>query len=212
MGNLLSGMRKDYTRHTLTEENAALDPLDQFSSWFDMARKEYEGEANAMILSTSGKSHFPSSRVVLLKDFSKKGFVFFTNYLSRKGQEITFNPQVSLLFFWHGLERQVRIEGMAEKISQEESDIYFASRPEESRIGASISPQSQAISGRKFLEDQYKEVKKKNPDSIPRPEHWGGYNVNPIYFEFWQGRKGRLHDRIAYTLEDNTWKKQRLAP
>ena len=208
----LVGIPKSPGLRYLTEKNAARNPFDMFKQWFNEAFDQYEEEANAMMLSTVGDNNQPSSRMVLLKEFSDKGFVFFTNYLSRKGLEIAINPFVSLLFYWPLPERQIRIEGFSEKINPGESDKYFASRPKESRISAVISPQSQIVPDRNFLEKKFDEVEKSSPGEIPRPHHWGGYRVHPASFEFWQGRQGRLHDRLLYKPEGAHWIISRLAP
>jgi pyridoxamine 5'-phosphate oxidase len=169
--------------------------------------------ANAMVLSTAGKSGRPSSRVVLMKEFSENGFVFFSNYLSRKGKEIELNPSVALLFFWEELERQVRIEGKVRKISGEASSEYFSTRPRLSRVAATVSKQSTELKDRSELEEKFNtfDNEYKNKE-IPRPVDWGGYIVNPDYFEFWQGRENRLHDRIIYTRVTDGWKIGRLSP
>ena len=196
----------------LNEKNAPLNPFLLFEDWYNASFDHYNEEANIMALSTMGVNNFPSSRIVLLKGFSDKGFVFFTNYHSRKGLEIAENPLVSLLFYWPLYERQIRIEGSAEKINPELSDKYFASRPRDSKIGALISPQSQVVPDRKFLENKFTEAEYTFPDEIPRPFHWGGYIVKPSGMEFWQGRPGRLHDRLLYTLRESEWIISRLAP
>lgn len=171
-------------------------------------------ELNAMTLATASADGVPSARTVLLKDFSDEGFVFFTNYESYKGRQLAENPRASLLFFWKELERQVRIVGVVQKVSEEESDNYFRSRPVLSQIGAIVSPQSTVIESRDWLEERYNQLQQQlAPDAIQRPAHWGGYIVKPVRIEFWQGRPSRLHDRIEYSLqEDGTWKIERLAP
>ncbi len=170
-------------------------------------------DPNAMTLSTVNGNGRPSGRIVLLKDFDTEGFVFFTNYDSQKGQEITRNPNVSMVFYWSAMERQVRIEGKAQKISEKDSEDYFHSRPFESQIGALASHQSKEIPGREYLEKLFNDLKKQYEGSVvPKPERWGGYRVQPDRYEFWQGRTGRLHDRIVYKLEDGHWKMSRLSP
>ena len=210
----IAGIRKDYKLETLSEEVISSDPIKQFELWWQQAVDSNIEEVNAMTLSTVDKNNKPSSRIVLLKDFKEDGFTFFTNYKSHKGQCIDQNPNVSVVFFWKELERQVRIEGIAKKISARESDIYFNSRPEESKIGAWASPQSKIIATREVIENNVAEYKSKFAGAtITRPIHWGGYLIEPAMIEFWQGRPGRLHDRIRYARLDNTnWKKERLAP
>lgn len=200
--------------------NTADNPFDQLDLWLNQAIQALFFQPNAMVLSTmDSKTHQPSSRVVLLKDFNQKdGLIFYTHYQSRKSQELELNPQASALFYWDKLERQVRIEGKIQKISDLISDQYFQSRPRESQIGASISPQSQIIPDRDFLIQAYQKLENNlNNQTIPRPDYWGGYQLIPSYFEFWQGRNSRLHDRIIYknnnsNKDKNTWLKSRLAP
>lgn len=200
--------------HTLSEDQVADSPIRQFSRWWDEAIASEIYEVNAMTLATASADGVPSARIVLLKDFDEQGFVFFTNYESEKGREIAANPQVSLLFFWKELERQVRINGTASKIAAEESDAYFNSRPAGSRIGALASPQSKVVSSRDELELRYSEIEKQFAEGeIVRPAHWGGYRVKPGSFEFWQGRSSRMHDRICYRGHENgSWRIVRLAP
>lgn len=209
----ISKLRQNYTKHELTEALASLDPMSQFSEWFDNALKSGILEPNAMVLSTiSGNK--PKSRVILLKGFDARGFVFFTNYSSHKGHELAENAFGNMTFFWDQLERQVRIEGKFEKISLEESQEYFWSRPRESQIGAWVSNQSEVIAGREILDEKlaYFQEKFKNEAVVPKPEYWGGYLLRPESIEFWQGRPNRLHDRLLYTLEGNVWKRERLSP
>lgn len=209
----IQSLRKDYTQGRFDEKIAKDDPFEQFSEWFQLVLKSDFIEPTAMVLSTVDKYGIPSSRMVLLKKFDKRGFVFFTNYESKKGNDIANNPNVSLLFYWDKLERQVRIIGRAEKISQEESEEYFRTRPYLSRIGAWASKQSSPLKSRFTLMREVARLTIKFPSEVPLPPFWGGYRVVPNYFEFWQGRPSRLHDRIAYTLEiDGTWTKQRLYP
>ena len=215
MKSSISNMRKNYNSDFLLEKNAEKDPFLQFSKWFNEAITGDEGVANAMVLATADDEGRPTARIVLLKDFSEKGFVFYTNSLSKKGTQISFNPNVALLFFWPNLERQVRIEGQAGMISEAESDEYFNSRPEESKISAVISPQSEIIPSREFLESKYEHAKASYKNKqILRPVFWSGYIVVPEYFEFWQGREKRLHDRLIYTYDllNSAWVMQRLAP
>lgn len=210
----ISAMRKVYQLKTFSEKEADSNPIKQFTTWWHDAIETKVEEPNAMALATCSASKKPSVRVVLLKGIQEDGFIFFTNYLSRKGEEISENPFVSLLFFWKELERQVRVEGKIKKISDKESDEYFFQRPRESRIGAWASPQSKVIESREYLERKVEKYNAKFDDqNIPRPEFWGGYIVEPTNIEFWQGGPGRLHDRLQYHLtEKNTWKIERLAP
>jgi len=210
----IADIRKDYKQHSLSEADVAADPFTQFQQWWDQAIASEIDEVNAMTLATASNDGIPSARIVLLKGFSSKGFTFFTNYNSYKGKQLDENPKACLVFFWKELERQVRITGLIEKVSAAESDEYFNSRPQNSRIGAIASPQSEVIKDRSWLEERENELKQKFEQlPIQRPAHWGGYRVVPINFEFWQGRPGRLHDRIFYELQqDGGWTIQRLAP
>lgn len=210
--NLLN-LRKEYLLKSLEIDSLKTNPLDQFTQWLQEAVAVKALEPNAMVLSTASRDGKPSSRVVLLKQISSDGFVFFTNYNSKKGKQLRDNSYVALSFYWPELERQVRIEGKVKKTSAQESDAYFFSRPEGSQIGAWASPQSQSIPSRAFLEKLYGdfEAQFKN-EELRRPEHWGGYNVIPSLVEFWQGRENRLHDRFQYTLSKNGWQIERLAP
>jgi pyridoxamine 5'-phosphate oxidase len=212
--NSIAGIRKVYQLESLFEDQVDENPLKQFETWWQQAIQSQIEEPNAMTLATSTIDGKPSARTVLLKGIKENGFEFFTNYLSRKGKEIEENPFASLLFFWKELERQVRIEGKIEKISDLESDEYFFQRPVESRIGAWSSPQSKVIKSREFLEQNVEKYNSLFRDqNIPRPDFWGGYIVIPERIEFWQGRPGRLHDRLLYVLsEKNVWKIERLAP
>jgi pyridoxamine 5'-phosphate oxidase len=214
MGNTkIADLRQEYARESLDEHNVALDPIAQFSRWFQEAMGSACAEPNAMTLATAEQDGRPSARIVLLKGFDARGFVFFTNYRSRKGRELALNPQGALLFHWIELERQVRIEGEVEMVAREESDEYYASRPLGSRLGAWASPQSEVIARREELQSRLSEVSAKFGDNPPRPEHWGGYRLAPDVVEFWQGRPNRLHDRVRYIRESATvWKIERLAP
>lgn len=210
----IANIRREYQLQSLSEQDCATDPFTQFAKWWDEAIKSDLEEANAMTLATASSTGVPSARIVLLKAATDEGFVFFTNYESNKGKELAQNPKACLVFFWSPLERQIRIDGIVEKISETESDEYFASRPLESRIGAWASPQSSVIPTRETIEKNVAMYQQQFADgNIPRPAHWGGYIVKPIQVEFWQGCPGRLHDRIQYTLlEDGGWKIERLAP
>ena len=209
---MLRDIRKQYQYAALTEEHASQNPFSQFDNWLSAAVNSEEAEPTAMVLSTVDADMQPHSRVVLLKEFTENGFVFFTNYEGNKSKEIASNAKVSLLFFWQGQERQVRITGVAEKIDTAASDDYFYSRPVESRIGAWASPQSQPIEKYDILAQRFDAFKKQFGENIPRPPHWGGFVVKPDTFEFWQGRPSRLHDRLFYTHKNNEWKMERLAP
>lgn len=205
----LSNHRKDYSAAQLIEANIQSNPFNQFRIWFQDCLDSKILEPNAFVLSTC-LDNKPSSRVVLLKSFSEDEFVFYSNYKSKKGNEITLNPNVSFLFFWHELQRQVRIEGVLSKVDEEKSKEYFLSRPIDSQISAIVSNQSSNIENREELE---KKVQNINRENIQKPKHWGGYSLSPNYFEFWQGRANRLHDRISYTQTNSVdWKIQRLAP
>jgi pyridoxamine 5'-phosphate oxidase len=206
----IAALRKDYSAAELDESLIDKNPFKQFDIWFDQALKSAIYEANAMTLATADAHGKPSARIVLLKGFDERGFVFYTNYDSHKGQQLASNPQAALLFFWDVLERQIRIEGKIVKVSEEEAKAYFDSRPEGSRIGAIASPQSQVITNRGVLEERVKATKEAG--RLEKPEHWGGYRVVPNKIEFWQGRSNRLHDRIVYELEESAWKIYRLAP
>lgn len=206
-------LRRDYQRHVLIESDLEKHPFAQFRLWFEDAVQSKILEPNAMTLATMNGQR-PAARIVLLKELDDKGFVFFTNYNSRKGNELKQFPQAALLFFWDELERQVRIEGKVQKIKKELSKNYFDTRPKASRIGALASNQSQIIPDRAVLESKVKalEIEYKNHDEIPMPQHWGGYRLIPDYFEFWQGRSSRLHDRLVYEKKGTQWKVKRLAP
>ena len=214
MSLYLSGLRKEYRRERLDEATAAADPLSMFEEWFAEAAESGLVEPNAMTLATATPEGKPSARVVLLKDFDATGFSFFTNYASRKGQEIAANPFAALTFWWGPLERQIRIEGRVEKLDADESDAYFASRPQGSRLGAWVSHQSAVIPDRAVLEARLADLEAQYGDEAPpRPPYWGGYRVIPAVYEFWQGGLHRLHDRLRYTRrDDGTWDLVRLSP
>lgn len=205
-------LRREYGNKELLESEITLDPFVQFQHWFDEAIKAGVLEPNAMVLATVSPNGRVHSRVVLLKDFDYGGFVFYTNYESPKARDILQNPQVSLLFFWPELERQVRVEGKAIFVSDLESNEYFAIRPLQAKWAAWASQQSQVIPSREFLEKKFEEVKEKFGEKVPRPAFWGGYRVIPDYFEFWQGRANRLHDRLAFEKCQEGWKMFRLSP
>ena len=210
----IADLRRNYTQAGLTEAEAALNPFQQFQTWFDQALSAELPEPNAMTLATATASGKPSARIVLLKGFDEEGFVFYTNYSSHKGQELADNPWGSLVFWWAELERQVRIDGPVEKVSQEESEAYFQSRPIGSQLGAWASPQSKVIASREELEQKMTDLEEKyKNETIPKPPQWGGYRLIPHELEFWQGRPNRLHDRLRYRQQtDGTWLRERLAP
>lgn len=213
--NDIHKMRINYMAGELNTQSVKVSPFEQFAIWFEEVVNSNFMEPNAMFLATATPDGKPSVRTVLLKGFSKTGFTFFTNYLSRKGQELDANPNAALLFYWDKLERQVRIEGRVAKIPMAESDAYFQSRPQGSQIGAMASPQSRVIASRKELEDKVAELNQQFETQIPipRPDFWGGYRLFPSVFEFWQGRSSRLHDRIRYSGNpDGEWLIERLAP
>ena len=225
MSNEIADIRKDYKLASLEESDVAANPIDQFTRWWNEAVASQIDEVNAMTLATANAAGVPAARIVLLKGYNPNGFIFFTNYESDKGKNLAQNPNAAIVFFWKELERQIRIEGTVQKVSAEESDRYFNSRPASSRIGAWASPQSAVIENRLVIEqnvERYSSIFAN--DSIERPDHWGGYIVKPRSIEFWQGRSSRLHDRIRYTIEasaynaatdtrsDANWKIERLAP
>jgi pyridoxamine 5'-phosphate oxidase len=197
----------------LSKTNINKNPFEQFSNWYKLADDAGFIHPDAMTLATADKNGKPSARIVLLKSFDEKGFVFFTNYESRKGNELEVNPYASLVFYWDKIDKQVRIEGSIEKISEKESEEYYHNRPQGSQIGALASPQSKVIKDREYLDEKFSELSRKyEGKEIPLPENWGGYRVKPFYFEFWQSRDNRLHDRICFTRERDSWKLERLAP
>ena len=208
----IADIRRDYGELNLDENSVQDNPIDQFKIWFNEVLAEELHDPTAMVLSTLDKQGFPDSRVVLLKGIEEDKFVFYTNYLSAKGLQLEHHPQAALNFYWPHMARQVRVRGVVEKIKPELSDNYFSSRPFNSQLGAIVSPQSQKIENRAFLEDALKDLIQKQDQQITRPEHWGGYSLTPDYIEFWQGRDNRLHDRIAYCRQNNYWAHYRLAP
>lgn len=209
----LGMMRREYHGEPLLEAHISADPIEQFSTWFDQAIKQVKDDPNAMLISTVGSDGQPSSRTVLLKEFDENGFVFYTNYQSRKARQISENPKVSITFYWPEMLRQVHIEGIAEKVPESQSDEYFATRPPASRLGAWASAQSRTLNSREELEKIFEDIKNRfNKQDIPRPPEWGGFNVSPYRMEFWQGRLNRLHDRICYSKNDSKWHITRLSP
>jgi len=214
MDKSIADLRKDYTLQDLNESQINPNPFIQFQTWFSQALAAQLPEPNAMTLATCTPDGKPSARMVLLKDVNERGFAFFSNYNSRKGEEINENPHAALVFWWAELERQVRIVGTVEKVSPQESDNYFYSRPGTSRLGAWASNQSEIIASREVLEGQLQQFQRKYENQeVPRPPHWGGFRVVPREIEFWQGRSSRLHDRLLYTqLDDGIWKIERLSP
>lgn len=209
----IASIRKDYSLQTLDKEEVDINPFGQFSAWWSEAIKSNIDEVNAMTLATSDLKGKPSARIVLLKGFTEKGFIFFTNYFSHKSSELAINPQAALVFFWKELERQIRIEGVVSKTSIAENEQYFSSRPFGSQIGAWASPQSSIVENRSELETRVTGIQNRFAETeMNCPPFWGGFIVKPTLFEFWQGRQSRLHDRIQYSLENNLWKIARLAP
>jgi pyridoxamine 5'-phosphate oxidase len=212
MNRDLAALRKSYERAELDEEHSCANPLEQFARWLGEALDAELPEPNAMTLATVGEDGRPSTRVVLIKGYDARGIVWYTNYQSRKGRELAHNPFAALQFHWVELERVVRIEGKVERVSEEESDAYFATRPLDSRIGAWASPQSEVIESRAVLVTNAAKYGAKFLLNPPRPPHWGGYRLTPDRWEFWQGRKSRLHDRLRYRLDEGRWIRERLAP
>jgi pyridoxamine 5'-phosphate oxidase len=214
MNKEISHMRQTYRKSSLNIADLHPDPIESFKIWFQEAKNAEVPEPNVMTLATADNKGNPSARIVLLKGVDERGFIFYTNYKSSKGEELVNNPRACLVFFWQELERQVRITGSVEKVSREESEVYFHSRPRESQIGAWTSPQSKIIEDRDYLNERYEKMLSKFSESetIPIPDFWGGYIIVPETVEFWQGRPSRLHDRIIYTNKSNQWKKERLAP
>jgi len=209
----IAEIRKEYKLHTLSEKDVAPDPLRQFDKWWQEAIRSNLDEVNAMTLATASADGMPDARIVLLKGFDESGFTFFTNYDSAKGHQLLENPRACLVFFWAALERQVRLSGLVSLAASKISDDYFNSRPEDSRIGAWVSPQSQVIESREWLETQNERLTRERKGELHRPPNWGGYVVRPTRIEFWQGRPSRLHDRILYALGGNgQWTIERLAP
>jgi pyridoxamine 5'-phosphate oxidase len=212
--NPIADIRKEYKLQSLSEKESLPDPFAQFGKWWNEAMASGIDEVNAMTLATASADGMPDARIILLKGFDEKGFTFFTNYQSAKGQELLENPRAILVFFWKELQRQIRISGLCVPLSDQENDAYFNSRPEGSRIGAWASPQSETIDSRDWLEGNEKKFRERFAGGkIERPPHWGGYRIRPTHMEFWQGRPNRLHDRIRYNLQkDGSWKIERLAP
>lgn len=209
----IADLRRDYSHATLSEQDADSDPIQQFAKWFEEALAAQVPEPNAMSVATVGSNGRPSSRILLLKDFDARGFSWFTNYTSRKAQDLEHTPYAALTFHWVELERQVRIEGKVERVPAAESDAYFGIRPLKSRLGAHASDQSQIIASRALLEQKFDNAEQELGDNPPRPLHWGGYRLTPDLIEFWQGRRSRLHDRVLYTrAADGNWQRQRLQP
>lgn len=213
MNRDIQSFRRDFVKGALNVDVTPDSPVTLFKEWLQTAIDEKVLDANALTLSTVSKLGQPSSRIVLLKDITDEGLVFYTNFSSKKGEEMAQNPQVALNFFWAPLERQVRIEGVVEKVSEEESNQYFQSRPRESQLAAYTSEQSKSVENRETLEARFSENKMQfEGKEVPKPLNWGGYRVKPNYFEFWQGRSGRLHDRVVYQIDINQWNKFRIQP
>jgi pyridoxamine 5'-phosphate oxidase len=214
MNNSVAALRREYATESLLEADIAPEPIHQFSKWWEQVIRSEIVEPNAMTLATASSDGMPSARIVLLKGFDAHGFVFFTNYKSYKGIQLEENPRASLVFFWKELERQVRVIGLVRKVDDRESDEYFHARPHGSQLGAWASPQSTVIESREWLDSEYAKLKSSYSDKeVKRPPHWGGYRVQPVIMEFWQGRPSRLHDRIQYSLQnDGSWLIERLAP
>lgn len=213
LSQMLANLRREYVSEPLTEDSVKEDPVEQFRFWFDEALRAEQPDPEAMTLSTATREGIVSARIVLLKGFDQSGFVFYTNYQSQKSRELVDNPRAAMTFYWPALNRQIRIEGTTEKVSQQESEEYFLTRPRGSQIGAWTSPQSEEIPDRETLERKLAEMEERFKDqSIPCPLFWGGFRLKPVLFEFWQGRESRLHDRILYRWQDEIWQISRLAP
>jgi pyridoxamine 5'-phosphate oxidase len=213
MPTSVADLRREYARARLDEANVSPDPITEFARWFEEAVKAEVQEPNAMTLASVGPEGAPSARIVLLKGFDERGFVFFTDYRSQKGTELEQNPRAALVFYWPELERQIRITGTTSPIGREESEAYFRTRPRGSRISAWVSYQSQVIANRRLLEDRIPELERKYPgEDVPLPPYWGGIRLAPLTVEFWQGRTSRLHDRIRYTRSGERWLIERLSP
>lgn len=213
LSQMLANLRREYVSEPLTEDSVKEDPVEQFRFWFDEALRAEQPDPEAMTLSTATREGVVSARIVLLKGFDQSGFVFYTNYQSQKSRELVDNPRAAMTFYWPALNRQIRIEGTTEKVSQQESEEYFLTRPRGSQIGAWTSPQSEEIPDRETLERKLAEMEERFKDqSIPCPLFWGGFRLKPVLFEFWQGRESRLHDRILYRWQDEIWQISRLAP
>jgi pyridoxamine 5'-phosphate oxidase len=213
MAMSIGDLRREYARARLDESSVSADPITEFARWFDEAVKAEVLEPNAMTLATANTDGAPSARIVLLKGFDARGFVFFTDYRSQKGTELERNPRAALVFYWPELERQVRIGGQVSTIAGDESEAYFRTRPRGSRISAWVSHQSQVIGSRKQLEERVPELESRFPgDDVPLPPYWGGFRVAPTAVEFWQGRTSRLHDRIRYVRDGDRWRVERLSP
>jgi pyridoxamine 5'-phosphate oxidase len=209
----IADLRREYSQATLSENEVDPDPIRQFSHWFEETLAAKIPEPNAMSVATIGANGRPSSRILLLKDFDEKGFTWYTNYNSRKAQDLLHHPYAAITFHWVELERQIRIEGKVERVAEAESEAYFKIRPVKSQLGAIASAQSQPIESRELLEKQFDEAAEKFGDTPPRPAHWGGYRLKPDLIEFWQGRRSRLHDRVIYTCAaDGSWARHRLQP
>ncbi len=209
----LAALRREYGDRGLDLPDLAPEPMEMFGTWFDETVASGLHEPNAMVVTTVSGQGRPSARLVLLKGFDERGFVFYTNYESRKGAELDANPAAALLFPWHDLQRQVRVEGVVTRVSQEESEAYFAARPRDSQLGAWASPQSEEVSSRDQLEERLRQAEERFADEVPLPPQWGGFRVEPEVVEFWQGRKGRMHDRLAYRRDEHgRWSTLRLAP